>query len=122
MDFSQQEICTRGGCLTGSNDPTFLSNRALFVVLLLVGLYFPTSSVESISLSLYLAAPVVSAVLVAVLALRGGLDEQIILWFAAPIVMWLVFCTLLSSNLYKVSLMPLAPFCLLAFLFSVQVG
>lgn len=118
----QHEIFTWGGCLTRSNNSTFPFNRGLFALFLLVGLYFPTSSGESISPSLYVAAPVVSAMLLTALGLRVGVDEQIILWISTPIVMWLAFCTLLSSNLYEIALMPIAVFCLLALLFSVRVG
>jgi hypothetical protein len=101
----------------------YLSNRTLFALMLMVGLYFPSSSGESPSAFLSRAAFVVSAILLATLALRVGADEAIFLWISCPIVLWLGLCTVPSLfRLYNLTLAPLALFCPLAFLLSVRAG
>src|SRR6267154_1485260 len=89
--------------------------------MLFIGLYFPTSFGSNISKPLFAAAFFLSVGLVVILILRTGCDVQIALYVSAPIVLWLVFCTLLSMvRLYKLNLGPLPIFALLAFSFSVK--
>ncbi|HTQ60907.1 MAG TPA: hypothetical protein VMI32_11820 [Candidatus Solibacter sp.] len=100
-----------------------LSNRTLFALMLLLGLYFPSSVGGDLSVSLYRASFAVSVIVLVILALRVGVDEYILLWFSGPIVIWLGLCTL--PALFQLSVLtvsPLAIFCPLAFLLSVQVG
>jgi hypothetical protein len=101
----------------------YLSNRALFVVMLLVGLYFPSSIGGDLSASLSRASFAASVVLLAILAFRAGVDESIFIWFSGPIVIWLGLCTVPSLfRLSELTLTPLSLFCPLAFLLSVKAG
>jgi hypothetical protein len=118
---------SRGRCLTKAEQADlamrYLSNRTIFALMLLVGLYFPSSSGEGPSVFLFRASFAVSVILLATLALRVGVDESIFLWFSGPIVIWLDLCTVPSLfRLSELTLTPLSLFCPLAFLLSVQAG
>lgn len=97
--------------------------KVLFTVLLLVGLYFPSSSGEGMSAVLTRAFFAVSLILLVVLALRVGVNKSIFLWISCPIVIWLALCTFLSLfSLSEITLTPLAIFSPLAFLLSIRAG
>src|SRR5258708_931764 len=101
----------------------YLSNRTLFTLMLLVGLFFPSSSREDLPASLVRVSVAVSVILLTTLALRVGVDKLILLCFSGPIVIWLGLCTLPALfRLSALTLSPLAVFCPLAFLLSVKAG
>jgi hypothetical protein len=101
----------------------YLSNRTLFALTLLAGLYFPSSTAEGLSASLSRALFAMSAILLASLALRVDIDESMLLWFSGPIVIWLGLCTLPSLfRLHELTLSPVTLYFPFAFLLSVQAG
>jgi hypothetical protein len=101
----------------------FLSNRTLFVLLMLVGLYFPSSTGGDVSTLLFRASIGVSVILLATLALRVAFDKSIFVWFSCGIVIWLGLCTIPALfRLSGLTLTPLSLFCPLAFMLSVQAG
>jgi len=117
----------RGGGLTRVQHADlgmhYVSNRTLFALMLMVGLYFPSSSGDVSSAFLFRASFAVSAILLAIVALRAGVDESIFLWFSGPMVIWLGLCTVPSLfRLSQLTLTPISLFCPLAFLLSVQAG
>ncbi len=101
----------------------YFSNRTLFALMLFAGLYFPSSSGEGWSASLTRASFAVSLILLAIVALRVGVDEFIFLWFSGPIVVWLGLCTLPSLfRLHELTLSPVTLYFPFAFLLLIQAG
>jgi hypothetical protein len=98
-------------------------NRTLFAIVLLAGLYFPSSYNEGWSATLTRLSFIVSMIFLIWLALRTGVSKQICLWISSAIVIWLCFCTFLSlfSSLHEITLSPLTLFPPIAFLFSIKV-
>src|SRR5260370_1406363 len=97
----------------------YLSNHTVFAVMLLVGLYFPTSTGGDVSTLLSRASIGVSVILLVTLALRVGVDQSIFVWFSCGIVIWLGLCTVPSLfRLSELTLTPLSLFCPLAFFLS----
>ena len=100
----------------------FMRERAIFIGLLLVGLYFPTSANGNISQLLRIVAFLVSAGLLLWAALRFGIDRRIAFWVAIPIVVWLILCTLVSSFvLHDINVSPLFIYSLLGLMLCVKV-
>jgi hypothetical protein len=100
------------------------TNRLLFATILLLGLYSPTSWNENISKRLYLATFLVTAVVLATLALRTGCEGRIVFWVSIPMVLWLTVCTFLSMILNHFDMQPvqLALFALLGFMLCINAG
>lgn len=121
------QIASEGGWLGEGTEVHFtrpyLSNRALFVLLILVGMYFPTGI-------LWLPDSVVSradfalcGLLLVILAWRVRVDESTFLRFSGPIVIWLGLCTIPALfHLTQVTLTPLLFYGFLAFLLCIRVG
>lgn len=113
---------SNSGHFAGESKPLqYISNRTLFAFVLLFGLYCPTSIDGSTSRLLFAIAFFTSATLLAVVACRTGLDGKTFLWISAPIVLWLVACTLISVfSLYHFNISPLGLFGLLGFIYSIN--
>ena len=85
-----------------------MKEKAIFIALLLVGLYFPTSADGNISQLLRIVTFLVSAGLLLWTALRFGIDRQMAFGVAIPLVLWLILCTFVSSfALHDINISPL---------------
>ena len=109
----------RSGCCAVAR-----TNRLLFATILLLGLYFPTSWNENISKPLYFVSFLVSAVVLAILALRAGCQGRVVFWVSIPVVLWLTVCTFFSMvlNHFEIQPVQLALFALLGFMLCINAG
>jgi len=99
-----------------------MNNRLLFALILLIGLYFPTSLAGNISSALLIAAFSTYSLLLALVWIRVGSFKDMVFCVAIPIPLWLLLCTFVSSGLLpEINTTPLAVYTVLGFLFCLKV-